>query len=119
MLHVATKIERLLQKKSSRYTKSKLNFNATTSKEKRNIVMSMHEHNILSSKSSNCKGSHYCNLGTFVEPIITREACINDSEVEEVDDSELKTDILSRRLKSKVILDPTFVSLLQREEKFV
>ena len=79
----------------------------------------MYEHNVVSSKSLDCKNSHDCNLDIVVEPLITTKACINDSEVDEVDGSELEIGILSNPLESKVIFGPTLVSLLPREEKLI
>ena len=61
----------------------------------------------LSTKSLNCKDSNDCNLGTIVEPLITREACVNGSGIEEVGSSELETDVLSSPLESKIIFDLT------------
>ena len=73
MVHIAIKIERLLRRKFSRYTKSKLTFNVITSKEKcNNAVYSMHEHDVLPSKSLDCKDTHDFNLGIVVESFITR-----------------------------------------------
>lgn len=89
----------------------------TPSKDKRNNVVSMHEHIISSSKSLDWKDSHVCNLGTIIEPLITKEACVNGSGVEKIDGSEPETDVLSIPLESKGIFDPIVVSLLSREKK--
>lgn len=103
------------KRKSSRYSKSKLNFNATTSKQKfKNDVSmherdAMHERDILSSKSLYCKNSHACNQEHVLMVVEGRKQIIVN----------LKLIYFLSSLESKVIFDPIVVSILTREKKLL
>ena len=58
-------------------------------------------------------------MNIIVEPLITREACVNGSGIEEVGSSELETDVLSSPLESKIIFDPMLYRCFQEKKNLL
>lgn len=58
------------------------------------------------------------NLDIVVEPFITREVCVNDSGVEEVDDHELEIDVFSSPLEFKGNIGSYSCIISSKKRKF-